>query len=114
MWYDSIYACQDKKDDVGAGVRSIVLVLGQHVKVALFFFSAFLTMSWVVSGILTSSGTLFYTFAVGVGAILLAKDLVTVNLDYPKDCLKAFENNGFVIGPAVWLGFLLDYLLMQI
>jgi 4-hydroxybenzoate polyprenyltransferase len=65
---------------------------------------------------------------VGGGALLLARDLWTTDLDDPKSCLHAvrvcrkfnlpqvltlnqFERNGFVIGPVVWVGCLLDYLL---
>ncbi|KAJ7451185.1 UbiA prenyltransferase [Mycena latifolia] len=48
---------------------------------------------------------------VGGGALLLARDLWTTDLDNPKSCLCAFERNGFVIGPIVWVGCLLDYLL---
>ncbi|KAJ7286454.1 4-hydroxybenzoate polyprenyl transferase [Mycena rebaudengoi] len=102
MWYDTIYGSQDKKDDIKAGVKSIVLLLQRHTWLALLVFSSSTVLCWIISGILN---------CVGGGALLLARDLWTTDLDDPKSCLRAFERNGFVIGPVVWVGCLLDYLL---
>ncbi|KAJ7286447.1 4-hydroxybenzoate polyprenyl transferase [Mycena rebaudengoi] len=95
MWYDTIYGSQDKKDDIKAGVKSIVLLLQRHTWLALLIFS----------------GIPYFIVSVGGGALLLARDLWTTDLDNPKSCLRAFERNGFMIGPVVWVGCLLDYLL---
>lgn len=64
------------------------------------------------------------------GALLLARGSLQSDLDDPRDCLATvcafivsnlltqlilkFENNGFLIGPFVFLGFLLDYLMPHI
>ncbi|PFH46558.1 hypothetical protein AMATHDRAFT_77612 [Amanita thiersii Skay4041] len=111
MWYDSIYACQDKKDDVKAGVKSIVLFLQHYTRIALTLFATGLASSWYLCGLLSGSGLPYFVVSVLGGGMLLARDLFTVDLDNPKSCLVAFERNGFVIGPIVWLGFLLDYLM---
>lgn len=111
MWYDTIYGSQDKKDDVSAGVKSIVLLLQQHTKIALSIFAAGLWLSWTICGFMTSSGPVYFVITIGGGGLLLARDLWTVDVDDPKSCLIAFERNGFLIGPVVWSGFLLDYLL---
>jgi len=111
MWYDTIYACQDKNDDEKAGVKSIVLLLRQNVKVALAIFAIILVSSWAICGILSNGGAAYFVVGVGGGALLLGHDLLTVDLDDPKSCLCAFERNGFVIGPLVFTGFLLDYIL---
>ena len=108
---DTIYGSQDKKDDVSAGVKSIVLLLQQHTKIALSIFAAGLWMSWIICGFMTSSGPAYFVITVAGGGLLLARDLWTVDVDDPNSCLIAFERNGFLIGPVVWIGFLLDYLL---
>jgi len=100
-----------KKDDVKAGVKSIVLILKQYTKTALLIFAAILASSWLLCGILSGSGLPYFVVSVGGGSLLLARDLWRINLDDPKSCLAAFENNGFMIGPIVWVGFLLDYLM---
>jgi len=111
MWYDTIYACQDKKDDAKAGVKTITLILQNHVKIALFFFATSLVSSWLICGILTGSGMVYFFVTVVGGGLTLAYDLFGVDLDDPKSCLGAFQRNGFVIGPLVTIGFFLDYLL---
>ncbi|KAJ7451704.1 4-hydroxybenzoate polyprenyl transferase [Mycena latifolia] len=111
MWYDTIYGSQDKKDDIKAGVKSIVLLLHRYTWLALLAFSTSTVVCWIISGILNDNGFPYFTISVGGGALLLARDLWTTDLDNPKSCLCAFERNGFVIGPIVWVGCLLDYLL---
>ncbi|KAK6984824.1 4-hydroxybenzoate polyprenyl transferase [Favolaschia claudopus] len=111
MWYDTIYGSQDKKDDVKAGVKSIVLLLQRYTWLALLIFSSATTTSWLICGLLNGSGTPYFVVSVAGGGFLLARDLFTVNLDDPKSCLRAFQNNGFAIGPIVFAGCLLDYLL---
>ncbi|KAJ7493149.1 4-hydroxybenzoate polyprenyl transferase [Mycena galericulata] len=112
MWYDTIYGSQDKKDDAKAGVGSIVLLLHRYTRFALLIFSTSIVACWIACGILNRNGLPYFTVSVGGGSLLLARDLWTVDLDDPKSCLRAFERNGFVIGPIVWVGFLLDYLMI--
>ncbi|KAK7458754.1 hypothetical protein VKT23_009756 [Stygiomarasmius scandens] len=112
MWYDTIYGSQDKKDDVQAGVKSIVLLLDHYTRTALCLFATFIVSSWVICGILAGSSAPYFMVTVGGGGFLLLQDLLRVDLEDPKSCLRAFERNGFLIGPIVWLGFLIDYIIM--
>jgi len=111
MWYDTIYACQDKKDDEKAGVKSITLVLHRYVRVTLLVFASGLASAWLACGILTGAGTPYFLITVTGGALLLARGSLGTDLDDPRSCLTTFESNGFLIGPIVFLGFLLDYLM---
>ncbi|THU97142.1 UbiA prenyltransferase [Dendrothele bispora CBS 962.96] len=111
MWYDTIYGSQDKKDDVKAGVKSIVLLLDHYTRAALCLFATCIVTSWIICGILAGSTAPYYAVTVGGGGFLLAQDLLRTDLDDPKSCLQAFERNGFLIGPIVWLGFLMDYIM---
>ncbi len=85
---DTIYACQDKSDDEAAGVKTITLILGQHIRTALAVFASTLILSLFISGF---SGNGFWYFLVGAGggSYLLARDLVNTNLGDSKDCLRA-------------------------
>ena len=92
MSLDTIYACQDKKDDVKAGVKSITLILQNRVKIALSVFSTALVSSWIICGALTGSGMVYYLVTVLGGGFTLAYDLFDVNLDDPKSCLHAVRH----------------------
>jgi 4-hydroxybenzoate polyprenyltransferase len=128
---DTIYACQDKKDDAKAGVKSITLILQNHVKIALGFFATALVSSWFICGVLTGSGIVYFFVTIVGGGFTLAYDLFSADLEDPKSCLRAvrlmfsatflessyteispqFQHNGFVVGPLATMGFFLDYLL---
>ena len=86
---DTIYACQDKKDDANAGVKSITLVLQNNVKIALGFFAAVLVSSWLICGVLTGCGMAYFLITVVGGGFVLAYDLFNIDLDDPKSCLHA-------------------------
>ena len=89
LYLDTIYACQDKKDDAKAGVKSITLILQNRVKIALSVFATVLVSSWVICGVLTGCGMIYFLVTVVGGGFTLAYDLFSVDLDDPKSCLHA-------------------------
>ncbi|KAF8510743.1 4-hydroxybenzoate polyprenyl transferase [Gautieria morchelliformis] len=109
IWYDTIYACQDKKDDTQAGVKSTALLFGDWTKPVLSFFGTILISCLATCGILNQAGLPYFIITVGGGTLLLVKELWQVNLDIPKSCWETFHRNGFVFGAVVWLGIALEY-----
>ncbi|KAJ7057192.1 4-hydroxybenzoate polyprenyl transferase [Mycena amicta] len=110
IWYDTIYACQDKKDDVKAGVKSTALLFGNSIKVVLAFFASLMLGALAVAGILNGHQLPYFTLSVGGGAVYLGVQLYTFNPNSPKSCWAAFHRNGFNLGGLIWAGFLADYL----
>ncbi|KAF8494068.1 4-hydroxybenzoate polyprenyl transferase [Gautieria morchelliformis] len=110
MWYDTIYASQDKQDDVKAGVKSSAVSFAAKIKAYLFFFGSSLMAALVSCGILNNQSILFYVISVVGGALHLAWQLYTIDVDSPKSCWKAFRANAFVFGGIVEAGLFLDYL----
>ncbi|KAF9461150.1 4-hydroxybenzoate polyprenyl transferase [Collybia nuda] len=110
MWYDTIYACQDKRDDVNAGVKSTALLFGSWIKPILSAFATALIASLYVAGIMNNMGTYYHLISVGGGALYLLTEMVTVDLDSPKSCWQTFHRNGFNFGALVWAGVLADYI----
>jgi 4-hydroxybenzoate polyprenyltransferase len=89
FFLDTIYALQDKKDDAKAGVKSITLILQNKVKIALSFFAAVLVSSWLICGVLTGCGMVYFLVTVVGGGSILSYDLFSIDLDDPKSCLHA-------------------------
>ncbi|KAH0583563.1 hypothetical protein H2248_009187 [Termitomyces sp. 'cryptogamus'] len=110
LWYDTIYACQDKKDDVNAGVKSTALLFGLNTKRVLTLFGTSFMCSLTISGILNGQSLLFVLAVLG-GALHLVWQLYTVDVDSPKSCWRTFEANGFYFGAIVEAGLVLDYVL---
>lgn len=111
LYYDTIYACQDKRDDVQAGVKSTALLFGGHVKRILAVFATSLVTCLAVVGALNNQGIPYFILTVGGAAVHLTMQLRNLDVDDPKSCLDAFESNGFTLGEIVWGGLFVDYIL---
>ncbi|KAI0068102.1 4-hydroxybenzoate polyprenyl transferase [Artomyces pyxidatus] len=109
LYYDTIYACQDKRDDVKAGVKSTALLFGEHIKLVLVGFASLLVACLATAGYLNHQGAPFFLLGVGGAALHLFLQLYSVDVDDVKSCLIAFEANGFAFGSIVWFGLLADY-----
>lgn len=125
--YDTIYAHQDKVDDVGAGIKSTALLFGDYTRPILSTFSvAMVTLlgtavknldaayphllnlgstSW--SEFLTTAHP-FFTASLGISALHLMWQIWTVNLENRADCWSKFRSNT-VLGAILWAGLALDY-----
>src|SRR4029077_20552978 len=68
LGYDTIYAHQDKEDDVRIGVKSSALALGDGTRPWLFAFYAAAAMLWAAAGI---SGSLAWPYFAGLAIATL-------------------------------------------
>ncbi|MBA0772724.1 hypothetical protein Gotri_008056 [Gossypium trilobum] len=104
--YDTIYAHQDKEDDVKVGIKSTALKFGESTK------------EWITGFAIASIGTLaltaynaalgrpFYVFLAAASG-QLAWQIRTVNLSSAADCNRKFESNkwfGVLILSGILLG----------
>ena len=90
--YDTIYAHQDKKDDMKIGVKSTALAFGKRTIPLVGFFYAVFVVAAAAAGLLTGTGWPFFVVLI-VCAVDLGRQLATVDLDSPASCLKAFASN---------------------
>ncbi len=84
---DTIYACQDKRDDVQAGVKSTALLFGAHVKKILAVFAASLVACLAVAGLLNGQGIPYFMLTVGGAAAHIMMQLRNLDVDDPNSCL---------------------------
>lgn len=90
--YDTIYAHQDKEDDLLVGIKSSALKLGSHTKPFLYICTALMIICLTMSGWLTGLGQAFFVGLLAVSVHILWQ-CWTVNLNDPKDCLAKFKSN---------------------
>ncbi|MDP3416801.1 4-hydroxybenzoate octaprenyltransferase [Falsiroseomonas sp.] len=102
--YDTIYAHQDREDDAKVGVRSSALRLGGGT--ARFLTFCYVTMMGllVLAGLLAGLSWPFLP-ALLLPAALLARQVLTLDIDDPARCLMLFKSNREV-GFAIALAFL--------
>lgn len=95
MWtlgYDTIYAHQDRRDDVYAGIKSTARRFGLGSKPWLYAFYAGAVALFATAG---HTAELGWPFQIGLmlGAALLFWQVAAVDLDDAMDCLRKFKSN---------------------
>jgi len=106
IYYDTVYACQDKKDDAQAGVRSTALLFGNYIKPILSAFGISLLLLLVTSGRMEGAGHGFYLIILGGGSLFIFHGLYYTDFDDPRKCYDLFRQNAYYFGPIVFAGML--------
>ncbi|XP_011152626.1 4-hydroxybenzoate polyprenyltransferase, mitochondrial isoform X2 [Harpegnathos saltator] len=107
--YDTIYAHQDRTDDILLGIKSTAIKFGNDTKFYLSGFAVAMLASFVTSGILAAQTWPYYT-AVGVLAAHISNQIYTLNVNNPADCAKKFTSNhrvGMILFAGIVLGNLM-------
>ncbi|XP_053317688.1 4-hydroxybenzoate polyprenyltransferase, mitochondrial [Spea bombifrons] len=111
MWtliYDTIYAHQDKKDDVIVGVKSTALRFNEQTKQWLSGFSGAMLTGLTLTGLSCDQTLPYYTAVALIGAHL-AHQIYTLDINNAEDCWKKFSANR-TVGFLLFLGIVLGNL----
>ncbi|OAD61444.1 4-hydroxybenzoate polyprenyltransferase, mitochondrial [Eufriesea mexicana] len=111
LLYDTIYAHQDKVDDVIIGIKSTAIKFGDKTKTYLSGFSAIMITGLIASGILTTQTWPYYT-AVGLVGTHLTNQIYGLNINNSTDCAKKFLSN-HKIGMILFIGIILGNLMKE-
>ena len=98
LFYDTIYALQDIKDDTAIGVKSTARLFGKNIKIWLIMF---LLTFWYLVGIsiLFSSTThttpkmILTTLGIALLLAHLLNQIVRLDVSSTKSCMKTFKSN---------------------
>ncbi|EJC99745.1 UbiA prenyltransferase [Fomitiporia mediterranea MF3/22] len=96
MVYDTIYGCQDRKDDLKAGVWSTAVLFGRFVLPAVVLFAVGFVVALLAAGLANNQGPPFFAGVLGA-ATYLAWQLYIVDVDSPPSCWM------------IYAGMVLDY-----
>lgn len=92
LGYDTIYAHQDKQDDILIGIKSSALALGEQTKTGLLLFYGATITLFGLSGYLIDAHTPFYV-GLGLCAGHLVWQVRTVDIHNPGVCMAKFKSN---------------------
>ncbi|KAF4527522.1 hypothetical protein B566_EDAN015622 [Ephemera danica] len=107
--YDTIYAHQDKVDDLVHGIKSTAIKFGGSTKLWLTSFGVSMTGALTLVGV-QSDQTWPYFTSVGIVTAHLAYQIYTLNINNPTDCAQKFISNHHV-GLVLFLGIVIGSLL---
>jgi 4-hydroxybenzoate polyprenyltransferase len=83
---DTIYACQDMKDDIKVGVRSTALLFGSWIRPLLVLCACTFVFTLAYAGILNEQGIPYFAISVCGTAAHLIWQFATVDLEDPESC----------------------------
>lgn len=107
--YDTIYAHQDKTDDVRIGIKSTALRFADNTKIWLTGFSTAMMTGLVTSGLVCDQTWPYYT-TLGIVAAHLAQQIISLDINNPKDCNDKFISN-HQVGLLLFIGIVFGTLL---
>lgn len=104
--YDTIYAHQDRADDILVGVKSTALKFGAQTKVWVSAFYMGATIFWALAGLVADSGAAYF---LGVAAMTLhfIWQVIRLDIEDAHVCLGVFKSN-ILAGGLLTLGCLVD------
>ncbi|MGB3273626.1 MAG: 4-hydroxybenzoate octaprenyltransferase [Xanthobacteraceae bacterium] len=106
IFYDTIYAHQDREDDVLIGIKSTARLFGARTHAALVVFGALALALIGVALALAGAGPLAYVGLAGFAAHLVWQ-LRALDIDDPAKCLRLFKSNRDA-GLILFAGLLAD------
>jgi 4-hydroxybenzoate polyprenyltransferase len=104
--YDTIYAHQDKDDDLVLGLKSTALRLGEETPRWLVGFYSGAILLWACAGVLAGA-KLVFLLALGAAGLQMAWQIATLDTGDPDNCLARFRSNQLV-GWIVFLGIVAE------
>lgn len=109
--YDTIYAHQDRVDDVIVGIKSTAIRFGEYTKPWLSGFSAAMMANLSIVGLVCDQTWPYYA-SLGIIGAHLSHQIFALDIHNPGDCAKKFFSN-HQVGLILFLGILLGTLLKE-
>ncbi len=104
--YDTLYAHQDKEDDLSLGLGSTALRFGDQTKVWVSGLYAFAIAMWALAAWMAGVGAIGMIALAGAAAHM-AWQVTTLDISDPVNCVKRFKSNRD-LGWLIFAGFVAD------
>jgi 4-hydroxybenzoate polyprenyltransferase len=104
--YDTIYAHQDKEDDLMLGLKSTAIRFGEDTITWVGGLYAGAVVLWLAAGYFAGTHLIYFS-AVVLASLQMAWQVMTLDIRDPKNCLRRFRSNRDV-GMVIFLGLVAD------
>lgn len=109
--YDTIYAHQDRKDDLLLGIKSTAIRFNENTKLWLSGFASTMVGGLLTSGVMNNLAWPYFA-SVALISTHLASQISTLNINDPNDCASKFISNSQV-GLILLIGIIMGNLLKK-
>lgn len=110
MIYDTVYAHQDIRDDVRAGVKSMAIRFANSTKELTATLATIQIALLCYTGWQAGLSLVYFIFACGGTAIALGAMITIVDLKEPSSCAWFFHRGFWYVGGSITTGFGAEYL----
>ncbi|KAL1602686.1 hypothetical protein SLS60_006106 [Paraconiothyrium brasiliense] len=93
VYFDLFYAEQDRPDDIKAGVKSLAVLLGEHVHFFLAFLGLLQVGFFTLTGWRAQMSPVFWVLGLGVWAVNVIWHVASLDLNDRKSGGKIFKAN---------------------
>ena len=108
--HDTVYAHQDVRDDMKAGIKSLAVLWLHRTKALLWALAAVqFAILWSI-GIWMNAGEWYRYVAVGGNVLVLQRMISTLDLKDPRNCLWWFQTGSLLVGGTIAAGLWGEYL----
>ena len=108
LGYDTIYAHQDREDDLNIGIKSTAILFGNNTKQWIIIFYSLMVLCLILFGLSHDQSIYFFIFLILVIAHLFYQ-IKKLNIDNKSECLKIFKSNqylGMIVAFTLLIGIL--------
>ncbi|XP_053201510.1 4-hydroxybenzoate polyprenyltransferase, mitochondrial-like isoform X2 [Panonychus citri] len=102
LFYDTIYAHQDRVNDLSIGLKSTAIKFGENTKNWLHGFHATMLTNLIIAGLATGQVWPYYC-SLGLASFRLFSITRTLDINNPRNCGQKFEDN-VLIGYILFCG----------
>ena len=99
LGYDTIYAHQDREDDLKIGIKSTAILFSENTKFWISSFYLFMLVFLIFYGIYSDVNLIYYITLIFVGLHLI-NQIIKLDINSSEICLKLFKSNG-ILGSLV-------------
>ena len=108
LGYDTIYAHQDREDDLNIGIKSTAILFGDNTKQWIIIFYSLMALCLVLFGLLHDQNIYFFISLIFVVAHLFYQ-IKRLDVDNKSECLRIFKSNqdlGLIVALTLFIGIL--------
>ena len=111
MIYDTIYAHQDIRDDIKAGVKSMAIRFSDSTKKLAAILATVQIALLLCAGWGAGLSPIYFVFACGGTASALSIMIAQVDLKQPSSCAWFFQRGFWYVGGSIVTGFAVEYMI---
>ena len=108
LGYDTIYAHQDREDDLNIGIKSTAILFGNNTKQWIIIFYGLMVLCLILFGLLHDKNIYYFIFLIFVSSHLFYQ-IKRLNIKNKDNCLSIFKSNqylGLMVALTLLIGIL--------